>query len=99
MSILKSNFIKSGVMASIILAVTGCSSVADEPMTEEQRLLKEKNDKILAESGYRCKKVKQTGSSIPKRICNTRQQREDRKQDAQKMVDDIVNGAPPPQSL
>ncbi|AQS37340.1 hypothetical protein Sps_02182 [Shewanella psychrophila] len=95
MSKLDLNFIKSGVLVTIILAATGCTSVADEAMTEEQRALKEKNEQILAESGYRCKRVKQTGSNIPIKICNTRQQRDDRKQDAQKMVDDIVNGAPP----
>lgn len=96
---LKLNFIKSGAMAFIICAVAGCSSVADESMTDEQRELKEKNQKVLADSGYRCKRVRKTGSNIPVKICNTQQQRNDRQEDAKKMVDDIVNSAPPPESF
>ncbi|UJF22153.1 hypothetical protein [Shewanella sp. OMA3-2] len=87
----------------IILSVAMCTfliacSATKEPLTDEQQALKEKNEAVLAESGYKCKKVKLTGTRIPTKVCETQQQRETRQQDAQKMVADVVNGAPPPQS-
>jgi starvation-inducible outer membrane lipoprotein len=85
------------VLTTMCTVVTACSSTSKD-MSDEQAALKAKNEQALAESGYKCRSVKLTGSHIATRVCDTRRQRQDREQDAQKMISDVVNGAPPPQS-
>jgi len=84
-------------LAAICTFVAACSSTSKE-VSDDQQALKAKNEQALAESGYKCKRVKLTGSHISTRICDTRRQREERQQDAQKMISDVVNGALPPES-
>ena len=90
----KIRIILSAVVCTFLVACTSTKT----PLTSDQQALKEKNEAALAESGYKCKKVTLTGTRIPVKVCDTQQQREDRQQDAQKMVADVVNGTPPGQS-
>lgn len=83
--------------AAVCTFLVACTS-SKTPLTSEQQALKEKNEAVIAESGYKCKKVTLTGTRIPTKVCETQQQRETRQQDAQTMVSDVVNGIPPEQS-
>jgi hypothetical protein len=84
-------------LAAICTFVAACSSTSKD-VSDDQKALKAKNEQALVESGYKCRRVKLTGSHIPTKVCDTRRQREERQQDAQNMVSDVVNGAIPPGS-
>lgn len=98
MSIKSMDFVKSVGLIIAIFAITACSSTDNKQMTAEQTALKTKNEQLLADAGYECRSEKVTGSSIKKRICDTRQQREDRQNSDREAINDLIRQTPAPKS-
>ena len=95
MSIKSTDFVKTVTLSVLMFAMTACSSTDNKPMTEEQMALKAKNEQKLADAGYECRKQKVTGSSIKVKVCDTRQQREDRQNSDREAINDIIRQTPP----
>jgi len=65
----------------LALAITGCASTDDQ----------------IAKSGngYRCEKVKVTGSNIPKKICTTQAQRDEIERRSKEMLENRASRTAP----
>ncbi|GIU42660.1 hypothetical protein [Shewanella algidipiscicola] len=98
MSIKSMGIAKSMGLIISILVTTACSTTDNKPMTAEQAALKAKNQQQLADAGYECRSEKVTGSSIKKRICDTRQQREERQNSDRDAINDLIRQTPAPKS-
>ena len=65
-------------MNKIIFAVSALTVLAGCSSTD--------NDKLANNDGYRCEQVRELGSSIPRRVCTTRLQREEAKAEAREQL-------------
>ncbi len=62
---------KALLVSILLIAASGCAS----NQTSEQITKMEHGENAKKSVGYECKKVYALGSNIPKRVCNTREQR------------------------
>ena len=85
---------KTGLLAICVVAISACSANKTENMTEEQLALKAKNEQRMEELGYKCRREKVVGSSIPKKICDTREQREARANKDREIINEMIRTTP-----
>lgn len=75
----------------LVLIISACSTLSERELSQVDAKKAATRQAELKEMGYRCDKVKVTGSNLPTRRCTTRQQREEESQAAKSYVNEIHN--------
>lgn len=75
----------------VVLMLSACSTSSEQELSQVDAEKAATRQAELKEMGYRCDRVKVTGSNLPTRRCTTRQQREEESKAAKAYVNEIHN--------